>query len=533
MADSLDYDDLGFRCGIEIHQQLDTGTKLFCNCSTDMGNEAAVAKIRRQLRPVAGESGEVDRAAKFEFLTDREFVYNIYEDVSCLVELDEEPPHPINEEAVETALEIGLLMDATIPDEIHVMRKTVIDGSNTSGFQRTAIVGLDGTLETSKGEVSIEDIELEEESAGIHAREQQRSTFDLDRLGIPLIEIGTDDSIQDPDHAKEVAKQIGMLLRSTGNVKRGLGTIRQDVNVSIEGGARIEVKGFQDVKNLDKLVRNEVRRQKELLQIKAELEERGVETVDTGIEDVTDLFKTSDNQIIKRVIESNGAVYATTLPLEGLMNRELCAGKTLGKEFADYAKAHGVKGIMHTDEDVSRYGLEDEFDELADELEKEEGEVVVIVAGLEEQAENALEAVAERAAQCLGGVPEETRDANQDFTTSYSRPLPGSARMYPETDIPPFTVDEGFLDELEQQLPATLEERREKLAERIGDQLADQLVDSKRLDLFDTLREEFDVDEKDIANLLTNIIGDVVSRHDVDPGKLEQQHFEQILELLA
>jgi glutamyl-tRNA(Gln) amidotransferase subunit E len=526
----MDYDELGFKCGIEIHQQLDTETKLFCDCSTDIEDENPVAKIQRYLRPVAGEGGAIDQAARFEQVRDKDFVYNIYEDTTCLVELDEEPPHPINQEALDTALQVGKLLDVDIPDEIHVMRKIVIDGSNTTGFQRTAIIGLDGELETEKGRVSIEDMELEEESAGIHSREEGKAIYDLDRLGIPLIEIGTDASIQDPEHAREVAMELGMLLRSTGNVKRGLGTIRQDVNVSIEDGARVEIKGFQDVTNMDELVRNEVKRQKTLVEIRDELQDDGIDTIEAETTDVTELFEESDNAIIGRIIESDGAVHATKLPLEGLMNRELCPGKTLGSELADYAKAHGLKGIMHTDEDTAKYDLEEEFEELKDELDKDDGEVVVIAAGLAEEAEQALQAVADRANMLPEEIPEETRNAEQDFTTTYARPLPGSARMYPETDIPPFEVTAEYLAEIE--VPETIDERVERLSDEVGEEMAEQLVDSVHFETFDEIKDSFSLELNDVANFFTNILKDVKSRHEVDTDRLSNDQLREMLELL-
>jgi glutamyl-tRNA(Gln) amidotransferase subunit E len=526
------YEELGFKCGIEIHQQLDTDTKLFCNCSTDVGNQAAVGKIRRQLRPVAGESGEVDRAAKFEYLKNKEFIYNIYRNTSCLVELDEEPPHPINNDALDTALQLALMMGANSPDEIHVMRKTVIDGSNTTGFQRTAIIGLEGHLETEQGTVGIPDLELEEESAGIHTREKEEAVYDLDRLGIPLIEIGTDASIKNPEHAKQVAIKLGMLLRSTRNVKRGLGTIRQDVNVSIEGGSRIEIKGFQDVTNLDQLVRNEVDRQLKLLEIKEQLQDQGIDTINPELHDVTGLFEDSDNQIIQRILESDGAVYATKLPLEGLMNKTLCGDHTLGSELADYAKSQRLKGIMHTDEDISKYGLDNKFQQLAEDLEKQEGEVVVIAAERKETVENGLQTVISRCKQLLEGVPEETRIANQDFTTSYARPLPGSARMYPETDVPPIVIGDDRIERLEDELPETLEEAEERLRDEIGEQFASQLVDSPHFETFEQIKEQFSLDPKTIANFFTNVLKDVESREDVETEKISDQQFKEVLQLL-
>src|SRR3989344_6727080 len=135
----MDYQKLSFKCGLEIHQQL-SGKKLFCDCPTITNKtEAPDFTIKRTLNITAGESGKKDVAAEFEQEKNKTFVYEAYKDCNCLVELDEEPPHRINQEALQTALEVSLLLNAQIVDEIQVMRKIVIDGSNVSGFQRTAL----------------------------------------------------------------------------------------------------------------------------------------------------------------------------------------------------------------------------------------------------------------------------------------------------------------------------------------------------------------------------------------------------------
>lgn len=541
MSKEYDYDELGFRCGIEIHQQLGTETKLFCSCPNQViEDEAAAAKVTRGLRPVASEMGDVDRAARYEYLKGKDFIYNIYPDVSCLVELDEEPPQPVDDEALEIALESALLMNCDIPDEIHFMRKTVIDGSNTAGFQRTAIIGMNGHIETDEGKVTIEDMELEEESAGIHTRESGKGVFDLDRLGIPLIEIGTDASIKSPDHAKEVAKKIGMLLRSTGKVKRGLGTIRQDVNVSIADGARIEIKGFQDIANMDELVRNEVERQVTLLDIKEKLNDTlEAEQVSGDIEDVTDLFTDSENEIIRSIVEDGGHVLAFKLRgLEGLMDTNISGDLHLGKELANYAKSQGAKGMMHTDEDVSRYGLVDEFDTVCDHMEKEDGEVIAIIAEQEETAKNTAELVCDRADALTSHIPEETRTAEMDHTTRYARPLPGKARMYPETDIPPIVMGDDDIDAIREDLPETLEEQEERLAEKIGDELAAQVVNAKQLQTFNDIIERLKPENQEIreilqdigkplANAVTNIRAGLES-DGVPVDRLEPHHYESV-----
>ena len=259
----MDYKKLGFKCGIEAHQQLE-GRKLFCDCLTLNIREDGDIEFSRKLRAVIGETGYVDAAAAAEMAKSKTYKYIGDSKDVCLVEMDEEPPHPINPDAVKTALIVAKLLNAKIVDEIQVMRKTVVDGSNVSGFQRTALIGYDGYIKTSKGKVRIPGIFLEEEACQKVKEDKNSVTYRLDRLGIPLIEIATEPDIIDNEHAKETAEKIGMILRSTGKVKRGIGTIRQDVNVSIKGRNRVEIKGFQELKLIPLVIENEVKRQMKL-----------------------------------------------------------------------------------------------------------------------------------------------------------------------------------------------------------------------------------------------------------------------------
>jgi Glu-tRNA(Gln) amidotransferase subunit E-like FAD-binding protein len=261
----MNYEKIGFKCGIEIHNRLATQHKLFCNCPARLSSQKPSFTIKRKLRAVPGELGQIDVAAMYEYLRDREYIYQVFDDTVCLVELDEEPPHPLNQEALTIALQIAKMLNCDIPQEIHVMRKTVIDGSNTSGFQRTAVVGLNGWLETSLGKVRIKSVCLEEESAGIVEKGEKYVIYRLDRLGIPLIEIGTEADIKNPKHAREVAEKLGMIIRSTGKSQRGIGVTRQDINVSIAGGARVEIKGVQELDLIEKIIEFEVKRQLELI----------------------------------------------------------------------------------------------------------------------------------------------------------------------------------------------------------------------------------------------------------------------------
>ncbi len=256
----INYKQLGFKSGMEIHQQLE-GKKLFCNCETVIRDDKPDYTFERELRAVVGETGKIDTAAAFEQKKKKYNVYEAYNDTNCLIEMDEEPPKHINKDHLKTALKIALLLNAKIVDEIQVMRKTVVDGSNVSGFQRTVLIAVNGYIDTSKGRVGIPLVLLEEEAAKRISDHQDYTLWNISRLGIPLIEIATDPDIVDNVHAQEVATKIGMICRSVPGVKRGLGTIRQDLNVSIKGHPRVEVKGFQEIRLIPKAVEDEVKRQ--------------------------------------------------------------------------------------------------------------------------------------------------------------------------------------------------------------------------------------------------------------------------------
>lgn len=367
---SLDYKKLGLKAGVEIHQQLATKHKLFCQCSAAFQDKEPVFEIKRKLRPVAGELGDVDVAAAFETLKNKSFRYKVYLNESCAVELDSEPPHPLNREALEIALQAALMLNCEVPEEIEVMRKTVLDGSNTSGFQRTALVGLNGWLQASFGRVGITNVCLEEDACQIIKKGKDRVVYGLNRLGIPLVEIGTSPDIHTPEQAREVAEKIGMVLRSTGKVRRGIGTIRQDVNISIKSGARCEIKGVQKLNLLPRIVESEVKRQKEL------------------------------------------------------------AGKSKK-------------------------------------------------------------------------VTRDVRRALPNGRTEFMRPLPGAARLYPETDIPPIQITAKRLKEMRKNLPEFLEDRLGKIMKRysLNEEIASQIVSSGKAELFEKAARLSDT--KLAANVLT------------------------------
>lgn len=474
------------KCGIEVHQRL-LGNKLFCNCPSEPKN-GPIMEVRRRLHPVLSELGEIDVAAQFEYLKGKEFVYQVYDNV-CEVELDESPPTPLNGEALRTALEISLLLGGTPVDEAHVMRKIVLDGSAVTSFQRSALIATGGRIETSRGPIDIETICLEEESAGIVKEEDGVVTYRLDRHGIPLIEIATSPNIIDGEHALETAEKIGALLRLTGKVQRGIGTIRQDVNISTEKGARVEVKGAQELKLIPKLIENEVKRQERLVELYAEIRKRfgGKVAIKEKITDLTPVFKETKCSIIKKSISKGGVVLGMLLPLhKGLLGFELCKGRRYGTELSDYAKAAGVKGIIHCDEDMKRYEISDsEVRKLTKELRCSADDGFALITGEEEMTTRAMKALLRRA--LLLAVPEEVRKALPDGTTSYMRPLPGRARMYPETDVEPVKITKDMITEIGKKLPPKPEEKRKELLSMLNKELAEKMLLSRRLPLFEKI----------------------------------------------
>ncbi|WP_292520105.1 Glu-tRNA(Gln) amidotransferase subunit GatE [Methanoculleus sp.] len=470
----MDYQKLGLKAGIEIHQQLDTAEKLFCRCPTCLRETTErTGEFYRYLRATESELGEIDRAAREEMRLVRKFCYYTYDTV-CLVEHDEEPPAPMNPEALDVCLTIAKMLGMTPVEQVHTMRKLVIDGSNTSGFQRTALVALSGALPDG---CRIETICLEEEAA----QRVEDETFSLDRLGIPLVEITTAPCMHTPEAVQKVAEYIGMILRSTGRVKRGLGTIRQDINVSIAGGARVEIKGVQELALIAEVVRREVERQTNLLAIRDELRERGAR-VDHTVVDVTTLFSETKSSILKKA----KAVLAVRLcGFAGLVGWEIQPGRRLGSEMSDYAKKCGVGGIFHTDE-LPAYGVTaEEVARLREFVGAEENDAVVIVAAGRERAGCAIEQVLIRSEMALSGVPEETRKMLEEGSTAYMRPLPGAARMYPETDVFSVTIGADRWDAIA--VPELLTDRAERFVREFGldEALARQVAFSERLPLFE------------------------------------------------
>ena len=507
-------------CGIEIHQQLDT-KKLFCSCATELVEEPGL-ELHRRLRPTQSELGEVDRAALAQAERRMRFRYLAPHRVSCLVEADEEPPHDADPQAIETTLTFSALLGAKVVDEVHFMRKIVIDGSNTTGFQRTALVAVDGALEIDGKRISIQSICLEEDAARKMEAKGQEVTYKLDRLGIPLIEVATGPDMHTPEEVKEVAARLGSLLRATKRVKRGLGTIREDLNISIPGGARVEVKGVQELRMLPEYVQREVDRQRSLLEVQGMLHSKKVAPIQANIIDLTDRLRECKSKVVAGALSKGGKVLGVALPgFEGVM-RSPDGRLRLGAEMAQRAKMRaGVMGIFHSDE-LPGYGITpEEVADMRGALAIDGEGAFAICADEAGKAEAALRAAVDRANLALEGVPEETRDPLPDGSTTYSRPLPGASRMYPETDVKPITITERRMVEVRSRLPEMPEQKVERFVTKYGihEQQARQIVREGYEDLFEEVATKYDLAAVAARTLLSTL--PEIQKEGADLAKLD------------
>lgn len=533
-----DYSEIGLKVGLECHQQLATREKLFCACKPELFKGEPKLTFLRRLRPTQSELGQVDPAAFFEFQKGVRILYEADSETSCLVEMDEEPPHGLNREALEIALVVALMTGAEPVDEVHIMRKIVIDGSTTTGFQRTCVVALNGEIEVGGKKVPIEHISLEEDAARKIREEGFTVHYRIDRLCVPLLEVTTGPVIHTPADAENVALAIGRILRATRKVRRGLGTIRQDLNISIRDGALIEIKGVQELELISKVVEYEVQRQLSLLSMREKLRKRGLREGEVKEEyvDVTPIFSETGCRLLRKAVSQGRNVLAVKLPkFSGLLGTELMPGVRFETEMADRARFWGrVGGVLHTDELLSYGGTEEELARLKDFVKAEPEDAVVLVADTEENALDALRAVVERAKEAVKGVPEETRAANPDGTTRYMRPRPGAARMYPETDVPSIEVTIDYLERLRSRLPEAPERKTAWLMKEYGlnEKLAVQLLNSTYADLFEVLAQESNVSPTVIAANLTETFK-ALKRDGVEVERLREDQIVGVFRLVG
>lgn len=535
--DEISIVDLGLKIGLEIHQQLDTNRKLFCNC-TPLESDEYPIEFKRKLRLSRSELGEFDPAVIFEKSKSKTIIYYGNPESSCLVEKDEEPPHDLDINALNISLQIALLLKSNIFSEIYPMRKTVIDGSNTTGFQRTMLISEGGSFEVDEKIIGIQSICLEEDAAKILGEVDSIKKYSLERLGIPLVEIATEPFEVDLKKIKKIALSLGRLLRGTRKVKRGIGTIRQDVNISIrDGGIIVEVKGVQQLDQLEKVVEYEAKRQAGLIEISKKLQNRNwVRPTEEEIIDVTNMLKNCKSSIVQKTISEKQQIMAILFRnMNGMFSYSPYQGIRLGKDIAEIVRFFGIGGIFHSDE-LPNYGIEKtDIDSIKKILDSNENDGFLIIAGPKEKISIIIDQIIDRIKTIKDNrIPRDTRLATQSGETKFLRPRPGASRMYPETDIPPVTITREELEIIRRNLPKSWDESIKELMEKYGLnlQLAEQILDSQYLEVFEDICKHTSISPTFISSILCSTITNL-ERNGKNSQLLKNKEIMKSFELLS
>jgi glutamyl-tRNA(Gln) amidotransferase subunit E len=457
-----DYAAVGFRSGLEIHQQLLTEKKLFCRCPAGRYSDKYDAEILRHMRPTLSELGEYDGTALMEFKTKKEIIYRINRETVCTYEMDDTPPFMIDEPALDHALGVAMLYGLALVDELHIARKQYLDGSIPTGFQRTTIVGVNGSIPYKDRRISIVQLGLEEDACREVSDVGHRRTYLTDRLGMPLIETVTGPDMRMPQEVAEVAQILRRLVRSTGNVRTGIGAAREDVNVSVRGGTRVEIKGVPRIPRIPLLTYHEAMRQWNLLRLREELHRRGItpETFKAETGDVTRILQKTSYHPVRDALDAGLVAAAVVLRgFQDLLNWQTQTNTRFSREIADRVRVVAcltkLPNIVHSDSSSETLSSP-KWEAVRKAVKATADDTVVVVWGSPEDVKTGAQEIAIRAREATVGVPSETRQALRDGTNGFERILPGPDRMYPDTDLPPKKVTEERLEQIRRGLPVPI-----------------------------------------------------------------------------
>jgi glutamyl-tRNA(Gln) amidotransferase subunit E len=534
-ATQKDYDRVGFKSGLEVHQQLKTRKKLFCNCPAGLYNPKHEfdAEIIRHMRPTLSELGEYDGTALMEFKTRKQIIYRIKKETACTYDIDDTPPFALNREALEIALEISLLCKMNIVGEVHIMRKQYLDGSIPTGFQRSAILGIEGQIQLRNKKVRLIQLSVEEDSCREVSDIGHVRIYQTDRLGMPLIETVTYPDFANPDEVREGAEYIRFLNRSTGKVFVGIGTGREDVNVSCRGGARVEIKGVSHNKWIPELTHNEVFRQWALLMIRDRLKKqiKNSRKWKIGFQPVPSDMSFSYAPL-QEAQEENLTVVAVNLPgFRGILSHFTQPGKMFADELSDRLKVIACieKPNMVHSEQVGRVLPKAKLDKIRQLLQADDEDAQLIAWGPDEDIPTALETIEERCQIAFEGVPRESRKSLPDGTTLFERVLPGPNRMYPDTDSIPIALADEYVEKVSQQLPQDVHAVYEQLqAWRVPQDTVFYIMRNNLFGLIERCRRELKLEAKFVATLLGHTLKHIEGKLPVSP----EFHYDRIFALL-
>ncbi|MBV6420477.1 MAG: Aspartyl/glutamyl-tRNA(Asn/Gln) amidotransferase subunit B [Ignavibacteriaceae bacterium] len=504
-----DYQMVGFKSGLEIHQQLFTDKKLFCHCPAGIYSDNYHAEILRHMRPTLSELGVYDGTALMEFKTKKEIIYRINRNTVCTYEMDDTPPFLINENALDIALGIGMLYNCKLVDELHIARKQYLDGSIPTGFQRTAIYAVDGWIPYKDRTVKIVQMSIEEDSCREVSDQFHTRTYLTDRLGMPLIETVTGPDMRTPYEVAEVGWICAKLVRSTHKVRRGIGAARQDVNVSVEGGTRVEIKGVPKIGMIPLLTHNEAMRQWNLLRLREELRKRGI-TTETFLAkdyDITSLIKKPHYVPLKNAVESKLKIRCIVLKgFKDLLRWQTQTDTYFSKEISDRVRVIAclttIPNLIHSDSRTDTITSSDWL-KIKKHVEATDEDTIIIVWANDEDIQTAVNEIIIRAKEATIGIPSETRQALSDGTNGFERILPGADRMYPDTDLPPKKIAEERINAIKTWLPEQFWKRKEWYRKlKIPADTIDELSISKYAELFKKAVNEWNINPVNAAVIL-------------------------------
>lgn len=530
------YSALGFKCGLEVHQQLLTKQKLFCRCPAGIYQKADDydAEIIRHMRPTLSELGEYDGTALMEFKTRKNIVYRIKDATACTYDIDDTPPFPINREALDIAIQIALMLKTNIVGELHVARKQYLDGSIPTGFQRTAIVGIEGSIPLKNKTVRIIQISIEEDSCREVSDIGHWRVYRTDRLGMPLIETVTYPDMLTPDEAAEAAHYIRFLNRASGKVRVGMGAAREDVNVSITGGTRVEIKGVAHIQWIPNLVHVEAFRQRSLLLIKAELAKRGLDPKSWAIshKELDPDLLPREQKAIKRVRARGWHLLGINLPkFEGILSHFTQPDRMFADEISDRLKVIAClerPNMLHS-EQLHLFGDEQELVDIRDYLDAQPGDAQIVLWGPPDDMKTALETIEERCKLAMAGVPNETRKSISDGTTIFERVLPGADRMYPDTDSAPISIDDNVINEVRKSLPVDVSDRIAQLRDwKVPEDCFAYILRNNLIPLIETMISECKQTPRFVATMFGHGLKNLEGKKKAQPDF----SFEKIRKLL-
>ncbi len=532
-----DYEEVGFRSGLEIHQQLLTEKKLFCRCPAGRYSDKYDAEILRHMRPTLSELGEYDGTALMEFKTRKEIIYRINRETICTYEMDDTPPFMIDEPSLDIALGVAMLYSLNLVDELHIARKQYLDGSIPTGFQRTTIVGVNGWIPYGDRRIRIVQLGLEEDACREVSDIGHRRTYLTDRLGMPLIETVTGPDMVTPREVADVAQICRRLVRSTGRVRTGMGAAREDVNVSVRGGTRVEIKGVPRIPRIPLLTYNEAMRQWNLLRLREELHRRGVtpETFRSETEDVTRLLHRTSYQPLRTALDAGLAANAVVLRgYRGFLNWQTQTDTYFSREISDRVRVIAclttLPNIAHSDSPSESLSSPD-WESVRKALKATRDDTVVVVWGNRDDAKTGAQEIAIRAREAATGIPSETRQALYDGTNGFERILPGPDRMYPDTDLPPKQVTAERLEKIRAALPVPVWTRESFYRElHIPEDVVRPLGMSAFAGLFDKLVKEWKIDPTLAAVALVQFLKRL-RKEGLGAASLTEDNLKKIFEL--